>query len=69
MGDEPTNVQISARIEAKVVHKQTHLCVTLHFALFNKLRVNPPGSTKMLGALIGLLTFGLLSLGIAVVLL
>ena len=47
----------------------TPVCETLHFALFNKLRVNRPGSTKMLGALIGLLAFGLLALGIAVVLL
>ena len=45
----------------------TPVCETLHFALFNKLRVNRPGSTKMLGALVGLLAFGPLAFGIAVV--
>ena len=43
------------------------MCETLHFSLFNKLRVNRPGSTKMLGALIGLLAFGPLAFGIPVV--
>ena len=43
------------------------MCETLHFSLFNKLRVNRPGSPKMLGAVIGLFAFGPLAFGIAVV--